>query len=50
MPIVLGVLAGSLLGAKFLFTAKTGILRILFAIVITFLAYQMISKGLSGKI
>ena len=50
MPIVLGVLAGSLLGTKVLYKAQTRILRMLFAIVITFLAFQMISKGLSGKL
>ena len=49
LPIVLGVLSGALLGSKLLFKTRTNILRIIFAIVITFLAVEMISKGFSER-
>jgi uncharacterized membrane protein YfcA len=41
-PVVLGVLAGAMGGAKFLIKGQTSWLRIFFAIVIGFLAVQMI--------
>ncbi len=50
LPVVLGVLPGALLGAKFLMKFHTKWLRIVFAIVITFLAVEMIFNGLSGDI
>jgi uncharacterized membrane protein YfcA len=50
MPVVLGVLAGSLLGAKLLVHVKTKILRWLFACIIGALAIQMILKSLGGKL
>jgi len=50
MPVVLGVIAGAFTGSKILVKAETKWLRILFAIVITFLAIQMIYNGLSGRI
>jgi len=50
MPVVLGVIAGAFTGSKILVKAETNSLRILFAIVITFLAIQMIYNGISGKI
>ncbi len=46
MPVVLGVLAGSLIGAKTLMKSKTKTLRIIFAIVISLLALEMIHSGL----
>lgn len=50
MPVVLGVIAGAFLGSKILVKSQTQWLRVLFAIVITFLAIQMIYNGISGKI
>jgi uncharacterized protein len=49
MPVVLGVLIGALAGSKILFRAKTGILKLLFAIVIFFLAIEMIYNGVTHK-
>jgi uncharacterized membrane protein YfcA len=46
MPVMLGVLTGSLLGARVLMAAETHILRRVFAVVIFVLALQMILKGL----
>lgn len=50
MPVMLGVLSGSLLGAKILINAKTKSLRILFSTVIFVLAVEMIYNGLTGRI
>ncbi len=50
MPVMLGVLAGSLLGTKVLVRAKTSALRQIFAAVIVVLAIEMIWKGISGKL
>jgi uncharacterized membrane protein YfcA len=49
MPVMLGVLAGSLLGARVLMAAKTKVLRLVFGGVIFALAVQMIYKGISGE-
>jgi uncharacterized protein len=48
LPVMLGVLLGSLLGAKVLAHARVKTLRIVFALVITALAIEMIYKGLVG--
>ena len=50
MPVVLGVIAGAFIGSKILVKSQTQWLRILFAIVITFLAIQMIYNGITGRI
>ena len=50
MPVMLGVLAGSLIGARVLAGAAVRTLRIVFSLVIGFLALEMIYKGFSGKI
>ncbi|MEO6894379.1 MAG: sulfite exporter TauE/SafE family protein [Ginsengibacter sp.] len=50
MPVVLGVIAGAFLGSKVLVKSETKWLRILFAIIITFLALQMIYNGITGQI
>ncbi len=50
MPVVLGVLLGSLLGSRHLFKAETKKLRIIFSIVILLLAIEMIYSGLRGRI
>lgn len=49
MPVTIGVIAGATLGAKILIKTKTDKLKVVFAIVVTFLALQMIYKGLSGQ-
>lgn len=48
MPVMLGVLIGSLAGAHFLFGATTKVLRIVFAVVILGLAVEMLYKGVTG--
>jgi hypothetical protein len=50
MPVMLGVLGGSLAGARVLTGAKTGVLRIVFSIVIAALAVEMIVNGALGKV
>ena len=50
MPVMLGVLLGSLLGTRVLVVAKTGVLRIVFGAVILAMAAQMIYKGLTGRL
>jgi uncharacterized membrane protein YfcA len=50
MPVMLGVLAGSLLGARVLVKARVKVLRYLFAAVIVVLGVEMIYKGISGRI
>jgi uncharacterized membrane protein YfcA len=50
MPVMLGVLTGSLLGARVLTGASTRVLRMVFAIVVGLMAVEMIVNGLRGKI
>jgi uncharacterized membrane protein YfcA len=50
MPVVLGVLIGSMLGARVLMWAPVRALRGVFAAVIVVLALQMIYKGLTGRL
>jgi hypothetical protein len=50
MPVMLGVLVGSVLGTRVLVRIEPRILRIVFGVVILALAVQMIYKGLSGGI
>ena len=50
MPVMLGVLTGSILGARILVKAETGWLRIVFGIVIALLGLEMLYKGLAGRI
>jgi uncharacterized membrane protein YfcA len=50
MPVMLGVLAGSLTGARVLADAKVRVLRVVFAVVIGALAIEMIYSGFTGKI
>jgi uncharacterized protein len=50
MPVMLGVLAGSILGARFLMGAKPRALRLVFAAVIGLLAVEMIYNGFTGGI
>ncbi len=50
MPVMLGVLAGSLVGARILVTAQTKWLRLIFSTAIVLLGIEMLYKGLSGRI
>jgi hypothetical protein len=50
MPVMLGVLGGSLLGTRVLVKAETKWLRRVFSLVIVALGIEMLYKGLSGKI
>jgi uncharacterized membrane protein YfcA len=50
MPVMLGVLVGSLLGTRVLVRAQTRVLRIIFGIVILVLAIEMIYNGLTGRL
>ena len=49
MPVMLGVSAGSLFGARHLSGAETRVLRIVFGVVVGVLAVKMIYRGLSGN-
>ena len=50
MPVMLGVLAGSLMGARVLARAKVKVLRYLFAAVVVVLGIEMIFNGVTGRI
>jgi hypothetical protein len=50
MPVMLGVLAGSLAGARHLIGAKTRVLRMVFAGVVALLAAEMIYNGIAGGV
>jgi hypothetical protein len=50
MPVMLGVLVGSLLGARILVKAETKSLRLVFSLVILLLGAEMLYKGLAGRI
>lgn len=50
MPVVLGVLLGSLFGAHLLPRLRTASLRLVFSLVLTVLAVEMIYHGVTGRI
>jgi uncharacterized membrane protein YfcA len=50
MPVMLGVLPGSLLGARLLASAKTRLLRMIFGGIILVLGIEMIYNGLTGRL
>ncbi|MFZ0480158.1 MAG: sulfite exporter TauE/SafE family protein [Terriglobales bacterium] len=50
MPVMLGVLAGSLCGSRILVKAETKSLRLVFSLVILVLGLQMLYKGIWGHI
>lgn len=50
MPVMLGVLAGALVGARILPEAKVRTLRIVFAVAIAAVAIEMIVKGVRGNL
>jgi len=49
MPVTLGVLLGSVIGARHLFGTQTKKLRIIFGIMIFILAIEMIYSGIKGR-
>ena len=50
MPVMLGVLVGSLVGARILGGARIRALRLLFAVVVGVLAIEMIYGGMTGRL
>lgn len=50
MPVMLGVLGGSLIGSRLLMKAKVSTLKLVFGIVILALGAEMIYSGLTGRI
>lgn len=50
MPVMLGVLMGSLMGARLLPKTRTAKLRALFGVVVAVLAVEMIYHGMTGRI
>jgi len=50
MPVVLGALAGSMLGARVLVNTRTKSLRIVFSAVIVVLGIEMIFNGFTGRL
>lgn len=49
-PVMLGVLAGALLGARLLSTTRTPVLRRVFTVVVVVLAAEMLYKGSTGRL
>jgi uncharacterized membrane protein YfcA len=50
MPVVLGVLSGSLLGARLLSTVSTPVLRKIFSAAIAILAIEMLYNSITGRL
>jgi uncharacterized membrane protein YfcA len=50
MPVVVGVLLGAFTGSKILVHSQSKKLRYFFAVIVTFLAVQMIYKGINGNL
>ena len=50
MPVMLGVLAGALVGARILPEAKVKTLRLVFGVAIAAVAIEMIVKGVRGNL
>ena len=50
MPVMLGVVSGSLVGARVLAEVKTKWLRVVFGVVIAVMAFEMIYHGLTGRL
>ena len=50
MPVMLGVLGGSLIGSRILIRARVSTLRMVFAVVIVALGVEMIYSSLTGKL
>jgi uncharacterized membrane protein YfcA len=49
-PVILGVLAGALVGAKLLAHARADALKLVFTLIIVFLGLQMIYEGIAGTL
>jgi len=49
MPVVLGVLTGSIIGTRVLVRARTKWLRVLFALVIAALGMEMVYGAITGR-
>ena len=49
MPVMLGVLIGSLMGTRVLVKTQTKRLRLVFSIVIVLLGMEMLLKGFAGR-
>jgi uncharacterized membrane protein YfcA len=50
MPVMLGVLAGSLVGSRILMNAQVKVLRLVFSLVIVSLGVEMIYSSLTGRL
>jgi uncharacterized membrane protein YfcA len=50
LPVMLGVLSGSMAGARWLIHAHPRILRLVFSVVVGFLALEMIYSGITGRL
>ena len=50
MPVMLGVLAGSLIGSRILVNARVNALRLVFSVVIVGLGIEMIYSGMTGRL
>jgi uncharacterized protein len=50
MPVMLGVLAGSIIGARYLARLSVPLLRRVFAIVVGLMAIEMILNGVTGRV
>jgi hypothetical protein len=50
LPVVLGVLAGAMLGARLLTAVRVKPLRILFTLIMVALAFEMLYQGLTKHI
>jgi hypothetical protein len=50
MPVMLGVLAGSMLGVGELIATGTRVLRLVFRLVVAVMAIEMIFEGLKGRV
>ncbi len=50
MPVMIGVLMGSMAGARILVKTRTRLLRLIFSIVMLLIAFEMIYNGLTGRL
>ncbi|MBA2626964.1 MAG: sulfite exporter TauE/SafE family protein [Gemmatimonadales bacterium] len=50
LPVMIGVLAGALVGARVLAGAQTRVLRAIFSVIIVVLAIEMLYKGVTGAL
>jgi uncharacterized protein len=50
MPVMLGVVLGSIIGSRVLVSSKTRLLRIIFAVAILILGLEMVYNGITGRL